>query len=510
MNKKKGAPPPLPKKTSANKKRQNQLVKTSKISVPAAKGKNISQLGRPQIRKVGNSGDIIVVHREFVTDLIASATAGAFSVFGFPINPGNLLIFPWLSSIAKNYSSYVFDALKFYIETESPSSIPGTALMAIDYDANDVLPSDKRTMMSLRDAVRTEAWGDIAMGSKKEDLHKRKTYFNALPGDFSPSAVTSNTDMLGDRRLDDVGQLLLATTGMPANQVVGEVYVEYEVRMETPTNNANLIPLYTLITGTAQSGMTPAQPWGANNPVPNPTNAQVAEYAGLPISYAIVSGNDYFLFGAPGTYHLSCSMNGTAFTTGIVLSTSGANTNLVGTSLPAFTTVAAAISTYVQIGATPFLLAGLTTPIYGAIGPSIGATTITGATMRISQAPPYRSTTSGPSLSSEWDMIAPFTGLRGRVMRLRGQRLLGPSNSSGYCAYSHYDAGEKSPMSLETWLGKKRHTLESESSREPSNEIEGSTNHRLPEDGPDTLVDCGLGFIGPYHHRVTGCLCGAK
>jgi hypothetical protein len=195
---------------------------------------------------------VIVIHREYISDLLASATAGAFSALGFPINPGNSKMFPWLSEMAKNFESYVFKSLKFFFETDVASTTPGTVLLAVDYDPLEPVPQNKRDLMSYRGAVRTVPWEAVVCTCDKEDLHKRSTYYvssdsGSAPGfteldSAFPIAGASKLD--ADLRLDDVGTLIAASSNANSNSALGELYVEYEVLLETPQVGGAITPYF--------------------------------------------------------------------------------------------------------------------------------------------------------------------------------------------------------------------------------------------------------------------------
>ncbi len=43
------------------------------------------------------SSTVMISHREYLGDVISSATIGAYSGTSYYINPGNVSTFPWLS-----------------------------------------------------------------------------------------------------------------------------------------------------------------------------------------------------------------------------------------------------------------------------------------------------------------------------------------------------------------------------------------------------------------------------
>lgn len=51
----------------------------------------------------GTDDTIIVRHREYVAEVYSSATAGAFTVANYKLQPGNNELFEWLAPIANQY-----------------------------------------------------------------------------------------------------------------------------------------------------------------------------------------------------------------------------------------------------------------------------------------------------------------------------------------------------------------------------------------------------------------------
>jgi len=317
------------KKTNVQKrKREASKSKPKAVRVtsgakraPVSEGKVLRHFGEPNIRPLGNAGDTIVIHREYISDLLASATAGAFSVFGIPINPGNASMFPWLSSIARNFESYVFKSLKFYFETSAPTSTPGTVLMAVDYDVLDSLPSSKRDLMSYRDAMRSPAWESTTLGCRAEDLHKRKTYYVNEINSIGSNFIEPTTAQ--DLRLDDVGELLIASSNSTASSALGEIYVEYEIELKTPEYSANDVSgLFSWARFNTSSAFTNSLPFGpvAGYDLQNPTGSPI--YDGLPVRYVTPGGNtSRFEIASTGTYLVELRYLVASGLTGINLTT---------------------------------------------------------------------------------------------------------------------------------------------------------------------------------------------
>lgn len=189
------------------------------VQAPVSLGR-VRRMNNPLQRGLAN-GDLIVSHREYVLDVPGSV---AFSATQNSVNPGLPGLFPWLSGVAQRFESYVFEALKFDYETESATSATGTALLALDYDASDAAPTTKTQAMAYRSSVRSPAWSNCQLTSLREDLGKQKSYF------VRRGAVPANADV----KMYDVGNLNVCTIGQANTNTIGELYVEYRIRLMTP------------------------------------------------------------------------------------------------------------------------------------------------------------------------------------------------------------------------------------------------------------------------------------
>lgn len=199
---------------------QNTLENNSLTVAAPTNRTNIKRSGLPRLSYLPN-GDCRIRHREFVQDITGQI---AQNINTFPINPGLVLLFPWLSRIAGNFESYQFYDLCFRFETEASSASTGTVLLSVDYDASDAPPTTKQQALAYRGAVRSSPWCACVHTSIKEDLTKRKSYFVRAGG-----LSTSN-----DITLYDTGNLFVMTIGQVGTAVVGELWVEYDIKLMTP------------------------------------------------------------------------------------------------------------------------------------------------------------------------------------------------------------------------------------------------------------------------------------
>jgi len=215
-------------------------------SAPVSMSKNI-KTGVPKMDTLRN-GDCLITHREYIQDIVAPSTGASFNATQLAINPGQSTTFQWLSKIAANFESYKFKRLVFDYETEAPSSLGGTLVMAVDYDASDPVPTTKQVALATRGAVRSAPWSPCCHRSIKEDLEKQKSYF------VRPGLQPANTDI----RLWDVGNLNVITQGISSNSATcGELYVEYTVLLMTPIYEIPNVPTSSTVTMAAATTAAP-------------------------------------------------------------------------------------------------------------------------------------------------------------------------------------------------------------------------------------------------------------
>jgi len=184
----------------------------------------------------------IVAHREMFHTVYGLDLGSAGINVRQPINPGNQFMFPWLAKVAQNYESYVFKKLKFEFITSSPSTVPGTITMAVDFDPRDPAPDDASAISALNafvGAVTAPVYTPrLDVVCRPANLHKRKTYFVTPSEDVGQSqgvTMISSTSSVYDRS-SDCGQLMVATVA-PAASPLGQIFVCYEVELLTPQYN---------------------------------------------------------------------------------------------------------------------------------------------------------------------------------------------------------------------------------------------------------------------------------
>lgn len=178
-----------------------------------------------------NGDDVIIRHRELVKDVVGSV---AFTNTGYLINPGNTILFPWLSKIAALFQEYKFHGLVFEYKSTSGSAIAstnnalGAVIMATDYDSMDSIYTTKRSMENTEFATSGTTMDSfihpIECDSSRNVLGKQYV--------STSSTITLAQD---DPRFYYQGIFQFATGGQQAAVTIGELWVSYQVRLSRPT-----------------------------------------------------------------------------------------------------------------------------------------------------------------------------------------------------------------------------------------------------------------------------------
>jgi hypothetical protein len=153
-----------------------------------------------------------------------------FNVTTYQINPGQAATFPWLSREAQMWEKYTFEMLEFYIKREvsefAPAGQQGKVIMSVDYDASDSPPTSKQMMEDTDPHCDAMPCENQRLRLNRRDLHGSATLAKYVRTGGVPSA--------SDIKTFDVGNLFIATQGIPSNTEVGELRVRYRVRFDIP------------------------------------------------------------------------------------------------------------------------------------------------------------------------------------------------------------------------------------------------------------------------------------
>jgi len=192
----------------------------------------------PTVVNTVQNGGVIIRHREYLQDILASTP---FNIITFPINPGQISTFPWLSSIAAHFEQYKFRGLLFEFKSLSSDAVLSTAtssalgsiVMATQYNALNPPFPNKFVMENYEFA-----------NSAKPSL----SFIHPVECNRSDTSIVELYTRVGapaagsDLRLYDLGNFSIAAVGMQASSgVAGELWCTYEIefikpKISNPTN----------------------------------------------------------------------------------------------------------------------------------------------------------------------------------------------------------------------------------------------------------------------------------
>lgn len=246
---KKGTKTAQPKKAPRQRRRRGGGGMRGNMTARTASGIGATSFGSSKARSITVSND------EFI-GAVTVANEPNFNVTSYPINPGQSTTFPWLSRQAEQWERYRFSRLEFYYKREvsefAAAGSAGKVIMNVDFDAADGPPITKQQMedsVPHRDGMPCE---NITLVLPSAQMNPQATLARFVRTGGLPGSA--------DIKTYDVGNLNVATQGIPSNTEVGELRVRYtcvftvpvlESTISAPANNqvsqlissANLVPV---------------------------------------------------------------------------------------------------------------------------------------------------------------------------------------------------------------------------------------------------------------------------
>jgi len=362
--------PDLPRKASQKKKKANSQMKKSGPKPRARTGRRrkgaVGKFVKQQTSvaaayATGQAGKAPVItrgqdftrvrHRELVTNL--SGTTAFTVASSLAINPGLAATFPWLSIMANAFEEYRFNSLKVEYFTRTGTNVPGSVILAPDYDASDGAPASEQIASSYMDSCEDAPWKDIVCNLPAGRLNRADQNRFVRPG-----ALGANQDV----KLYDAAVVHLCTVdGTAVNW--GKVWLSYDVTFRIPQMNpAGNPPLGGQVSGA--NTQTGANPMGI---------APVIAAGGRGFS---INAASVITFTALGDFVIGAEYLGTVISAMGV--TAGAGIT-IGDSLFTFNAAATQSSGQAGIRVTSLVAATLTM--------TSTATTITNVIVNIGQAP---------------------------------------------------------------------------------------------------------------------------
>lgn len=177
-----------------------------------------------------NDQSIIVRHKEFIGELTGSTTF--VNKFSLPINPGISTTFPWLSTVAAQYSEYRVRGMVYHYVPTSGMSVAstnpalGSVMFQTSYRANEPAPVNKVEMMNEYWATEGRPCDEIC---HPIECDPKENPFNVQYVRTGPVSASDNILMY------DLGTTRVCTTGnTTSNAVLGDLWVTYEIELKKP------------------------------------------------------------------------------------------------------------------------------------------------------------------------------------------------------------------------------------------------------------------------------------
>jgi hypothetical protein len=258
--------------------KQNSILDTAKSETPSF-----------------GSGSIRVKHREYLQDI--SCEAVDFKIQKFTINPGLEGTFPWMSRVANNFQEYELHGMVFHFKTMSAESVGstntalGSVILATLYDVEAPDFSTKREMESTEFCSSSVPSQNClhAIECAHDESVLNKLYVRS-----------ESSGQTGDMRWHDFCNVFVATVGMQAASVIGELWVTYDVTFRKPRLET---PLYgSLMFAHWYSDTVNTGPASGDRVLDNLTS----DIYSTPFITASVTGNT-LTFATPGTYRIDMS-----------------------------------------------------------------------------------------------------------------------------------------------------------------------------------------------------------
>jgi hypothetical protein len=239
-------------------KNQNQNLVIYEEKIPLQYSVNTKQ-GQP---KFGGKGDrVTICHSEYLTDVVTLGVSGSFNGFNcakFSINAGLKGVFPWLSSVARNFVNYKFKKLAFVYRPMSSTNTPGIIMMVSDPDPAQPLIESKVDFLNRKNATTGTPYKIFSYNPLTEDINKEKSYY------VRTGTLPANSDI----KLADCCSFFIAYQGTPTASLIGEFHVTYEVELTVPVlyvSRNQIAEVETFFTqSTGQGTISNSYPLGSN------------------------------------------------------------------------------------------------------------------------------------------------------------------------------------------------------------------------------------------------------
>jgi hypothetical protein len=156
------------KKNTSSNNAPPRPLRTSGVRAPAAMGGITSKAGSTMPVFAGIGRKMVVQNYEAIS-VLKNVPTNTFALLqtSQSVNPGIASTFPWLSTIALNYSKYKFKMLRFIYVPNVPTSIGGSAYIYLSYDSTDQQPASLANVAVADSSSIGPAWVGGGINAEK-------------------------------------------------------------------------------------------------------------------------------------------------------------------------------------------------------------------------------------------------------------------------------------------------------------------------------------------------------
>jgi len=192
----------------------------------------------PQFESSNSFRSIRVAKREYITDVQSSIN---FTNTVYQINPANVALFPWLSSIAQNFQEYRIHGMVLQYTSLSSDALNstntalGAVIMSTDYNAANAPYSSKASAENAEYTVSTKPSQSLIHGIEcdpMQTVNQGHLYISPLNNGRAPAGE--------DIKTYNLGTFQFMTQGSQAVATIGELWVSYDIELIKPVEGAQL------------------------------------------------------------------------------------------------------------------------------------------------------------------------------------------------------------------------------------------------------------------------------
>jgi len=209
---------PVPRKAPNNNK---QAVRAFKA--PPRSGPVNYMLRAPVMRTQGGRaatrvGGAAVERREFIQNV--TTVSGEYAVGNsIQISPSS---FSWSAPYVNMYDSFVVEEFQVEYIPNVSTAETGYVALTVDFDPEDAKPLNLNELLNSKGAVSGPPWAPLVYKCSRRDLNKRSPLYTGSKGSGSIRNTAAGRVVFASGHASSSGELL------------GQIWVSYKIRFETP------------------------------------------------------------------------------------------------------------------------------------------------------------------------------------------------------------------------------------------------------------------------------------